>query len=430
MQQGPSAIGSNLNFSSTSSASGGWPSGSMASMASGMPPNVNNTMTSGNMSSQWPASSMLGKIDFQKSEGAWNNPSSLLENKDLSGSDPRWGLVDKGGDQNWEPPKSQWGNNPIGGSGDQGASNGADGLSFAQATLKGLKLPPSASGSNNELRNRADDILRAIENHEGWGSRPIRQDTSWEAESSPKSQRKFQTDNSGASNVWNNSNGTAIWEAVRENQGQGSNWNGGNGNGNSNSWNADKEPQGWQGGPKPQDPSQWGVPGGNMNESKSFGTWESGGAGDASNKMYGQKNSIGSWGGDVQNVQQRPTNISSWQDEGDNNTWEDPRSRSITGAMSTIQSMVPPSPGPVTGMAGMMPQGMAGMGADPTPWNGSNSSSMNRPKMDEPWNTSKPPPTKMPGSNGWGMVESEQKVDDGTGIWAANIPKMVIFLLF
>ncbi|XP_005093845.1 trinucleotide repeat-containing gene 6B protein isoform X2 [Aplysia californica] len=429
MQPGPSVIGSSSSFNSTSTASSGWPTGmsgsSMASTSS-LPPNVNTGMPSGNLSSQWPGSNMLGKMgDFQKtSDAAWNNPtSSIMENKDLSGSsDPRmWGMVDKTGDQNWDPPKSHWGNTPIAGSGDQGASNGTE-LSFAQATLKGLKVPPSAGGAPpSGMTSRQEEILRAIENHEGWGSRPVRQDTSWDIDNSPKSHRKFTSDNSaGASNVWNNSNGTAIWEAVRENQG--SNWAGASGGGASgNTWNADKD-QGWGGPPKPQDPNTWGVSGaGGNGDPKSFGTWEGGGAGDASNKMWGgQKTVIGSWG-EVPNVQ-RSTSISSWGDDGETGSWED--QRRITGGMSSMQGMVPPSPGMnAPSMAGMMPQGvpgmnMAGIGADSTPWNSANAAAMSRPKMDEPWN--KPPPK----ISGWGdPTQDGVKVDDGTGIWAANAPK-------
>ena len=432
MPPGGSAIGSNTF---PSSASGGWPSGiSGNTMASTMPPNVT-SLPSGNISSQWPASTMLGKMgDFPKtSEATWNTPTSMLENKDLGvSSDPRqWGL-DKLADQNWESAKSQWGNTPAAGSVDQGASNGAD-LSFAQATLKGLKMPPGGSLPPTALTSRQEEILRAIENHDGWGSRPIRQDTSWEHDDNHKSNKRFQAENnSGASNVWNNSDGTAIWEAVRENQG-GSNWGGASGNASGqNNWNAEKDQQNWGGPPKPQDPNNWGVGGAGGNaDPKSFGSWDgAGGAGDASSKMWGQqqKNAIGSWG-DAPNVQ-RSTSISSWGEDGESNNWDS--QRQITGGMNRMQNMVPPSPGmnPPSGVPGMMPQGvpgmnMPGMGADPTPWNTTNPGTMNPPKMDEPWN--KPPP-KI--TSGWGDPAQDAKVDDGTAIWGgSSMQKQVCTLL-
>ncbi|XP_059163876.1 trinucleotide repeat-containing gene 6C protein-like isoform X2 [Physella acuta] len=430
--QGPAMIGGSSAFNAAgSSSNSGWPSSITSnglSTTSNIPPNI----TGGNMSSHWPGSSMLGGIgDFSKNS-EWNNPSTPVEggNKDLgsTNSDPRmWGLSsEKSGDAQWEISKTQWGNSPLTAQGDQVPNSE---LSFAQATLKGLKVPPVPNTPQTAVNSRQEEILRAIENHEGWGSRPIRQDTSWDVETSPKSNRKFSADsNTGASNVWNNSNGTAIWESVRENQN--SNYGGGGGT-SGNTWSGEKDQTSWAGPPKSaQDPSTWNV--GNGTDPKAFGTWgAASGAGDASNKMWGQKTEVGSWGegGGVQ----RTTSISSWGDDGDAGGWED--QRRITGNISSMQGLVPPSPSMNTPsvIPNMVPQNMAGLnvagiGSEVTPWNESqkagwnptNVAAINRTKLEEPWN--KPPPNRT----GWGdPTQDGGKVDDGTSIWAANAPKQL-----
>ncbi|KAH9519740.1 hypothetical protein Btru_070793 [Bulinus truncatus] len=425
--QGSNMMNSSSAFNSSGSSSSGWPtnmSNNSLANTSSLPPNLGGGGGNGSAGSSIFSSSMLGNMDFTKSE--WNNPPTPIDSigKEIGGanSDPRmWGISsDKSGDAQWDITKSQWGNPSPG---DQSASSTE--LSFAQATLKGLKAPPASSASQSAISLRQEEILWAIENHEGWGSRPIRQDTSWDVETSPKSHRKFSTDSStGASNVWNNSNGTAIWEAVRENQS--GNWGGGNSSGNT--WNAEKDQPNWAGPPKPPPQEQsWNV--GNGSDPKAFGTWgASGGAGDASNKMWGQKTEVGSWGENPNN--QRTTSISSWGDDGESGSWEDPTRRALSG----MQGMVPPSPslsGPATNMPNIMPQNMPGLNvssignAEGTPWNESQKQGwnpqnvgMNRPKMDEPWN--KPPPNR----SGWGdPTQDGVKVDDGTSIWAANAPK-------
>ncbi|KAK3767989.1 hypothetical protein RRG08_016885 [Elysia crispata] len=420
---GTSIIGNSSAFSTANSSPSAWPTSMSGSLATTMPPNLSGSLPTGNLSSQWQGSTILGNIgDFTKtSDSNWNSPAPSINdnNKENSAtSDPRmWGLSsDKTGD-------SQWGTNVLA-PGSESGGNGSE-LSFAQATLKGLKLPPASAAPQPALTSRQEEFLRAIENHEGWGSRPIRQDTSWDVETSPKSHRKFSNDNASASNVWTNTNGTAIWEAVRESQSN--NW-GGNAGGAS-SWVGEKDQPNWTAGSKSaQDTASWN-PG---NDPKTYGTWGGpGGAGDASaSKMWGQKTEIGSWGetGGVQ----RSTSITSWGDDGDSNSWDD-QQRRITGGMAGMQNLVvPPSPGigTPTGMpTSMMTQGMnmPGMPTDTPPWtekqqswNPGSAVQMSRPKMDEPWN--KPPPTRT----GWGdPTQDSAKVDDGTSIWAANAPKQV-----
>ena len=77
------------------------------------------------------------------------------------------------------------------------------------------------------LTPKEEEIRRAIDANEGWGTKPIRQDTSWDLELSPKTSRKLPPENSEItpSNVWNNNNGTAIWECARETNR--SSWSGG-----------------------------------------------------------------------------------------------------------------------------------------------------------------------------------------------------------
>ncbi|GFR99788.1 trinucleotide repeat-containing gene 6C protein [Elysia marginata] len=416
---GTSIIGSSSAFSTTNSSPSAWPSSMSGNLATTMPPNLSGSLQAGNLSSQWQGSTMLGNIgDFTKtSDSNWNSPApSVNDNKENnSTTDPRlWGLPSD------KPGESQWGTSAIATGGENNGSNSE--LSFAQATLKGLKLPAAPIASQPTLTTRQEEFLRAIENHEGWGSRPIRQDTSWDVETSPKSHRKFSNENTSASNVWTNTNGTAIWEAVRESQSN--NW--GTNAGGSSSWGGDKDQPNWAAGPKSvQDPT-WN-PG---NDSKPYGTWGApGSSGDASaSKMWGQKTEIGSWG---ETGVQRSTSITSWGDDGDTNSWED-QQRRITGGMGAMQNMVvPPSPGigAPTGMPGMMSQGMnmPGMPTDTPPWNDKqqgwnqgNAVQLSRPKMDEPWN--KPPPTRT----GWGdPSQDSSKVDDGTSIWAANAPKQL-----
>ncbi|BFZ18137.1 hypothetical protein BsWGS_21176 [Bradybaena similaris] len=428
IQPGSNIVGNNSAFNSSSSNSSSvWPS-SLTGSTLNLQPNMGSGLQVNTLSSQWPSSSMIGNVgDLSKSsDSAWNHPtSSLVDSKDLGGtsSDPRmWGISsEKASDSQWETSKSQWGNNALAASGDHSTS-GTE-LSFAQATLKGLKVAPSANTPQTPVSSRHEEMLRAIESHDGWGSRPIRQDMSWDVDTSPKSQRKLSTDgNAAASNVWDNSNGTAIWEAVRENQT--SNWSGAASAGG-NSWNVEKDPASWGLPPKPaQDPNSWNIGGGA--DPKTFGSWgTTGGAGDASNKMWGQKTEVGSWG---EAGVQRTAGVSSWGDDGDGGGWED--QRRLAASVGGMQVLVPPSP---AGMPGIVPQGIPGMNtavinADPgawndvqkAGWNSANSATKNHTHMDEPWN--KPPPTRT----GWGdPAQDGAEVDNGTGIWVATTPKQL-----
>ncbi|CAG5118637.1 unnamed protein product [Candidula unifasciata] len=428
MQAGSNIIGGSVGSASSST---GWsPSVSGSGLTNNQGLSSGSGMQPNTLSSQWQSgSTLLGNIgDFVKtSDSGWTNPtSSLLDSsKDGAGgvADMRmWGLsADRSGDSQWATAKSQWGNAGSVAGSEHGGSNAE--LSFAQATQKGLKIQPPANGPQTPLTSRQEEILRAIESHEGWGSRPIRQDTSWDVEISPKSLRKFSTANNEAANVWNNSNGTAIWEAFRENQR--SNLTGGAPA--ANSYIAEKDQPNWAGAARmQQDPNTWNI--GNNANGKDFGTWGvTAGAGDASNKMWGQKTEVGSW--DDTGVQ-RTTSMSSWGDDGDAGSWED--QRRMTSGMGNMQVM-PPSPG-MGVSAGMGPRsvggvGMIASGVDATPWNdgqkqgwnSANAAVVTRTNVDEPWN--KPPPTR----SGWGETAHDATdVDNGTGLWASSVPKQCI----
>lgn len=96
--------------------------------------------------------------------------------------------------------------------------------SWAEAAGRGL--PPAPPQSQQAFRSRAsrdEMISRAVNSSEGWGKTPVRQDTNWDMEDSPKLQRKplptanNPNANQDAANTWNQPNdGTAIWERTKE----------------------------------------------------------------------------------------------------------------------------------------------------------------------------------------------------------------------
>ena len=95
--------------------------------------------------------------------------------------------------------------------------------SWAEAAGRGL--PPSQPSNTQPFRSRAsreEMIARAVNTSEGWGKTPVRQDTNWDMEESPKLQRKSVSSTSSSnashdSNTWNQPNdGTAIWESSKE----------------------------------------------------------------------------------------------------------------------------------------------------------------------------------------------------------------------
>lgn len=167
---------------------------------------------------------------------------------------------------------------------------------WAQAAGKGLNTNPSnASSSNTAVGNPEvnEAIVSAIESHDGWGKKPVNQVTSWTMETSPKTRRKGSTatnnalpekpsnpvppvpkpQGGGNGNMWNNNNGTAIWESNKEPPPAGQ-------------WNNGTDPNQWGGVPmKPitKDPSNSWAGGGQAKEPQESSQW-------------GSKTETGSWG--------------------------------------------------------------------------------------------------------------------------------------
>lgn len=167
---------------------------------------------------------------------------------------------------------------------------------WAQAAGKGLNTNPSnASSSNTAVGNPEvnEAIVSAIESHDGWGKKPVNQVSSWTLETSPKTRRKGSTatnnalpekpsnpvppvpkpQGGGNGNMWNNNNGTAIWESNKEPPPAGQ-------------WNNGTDPNQWGGVPmKPitKDPSNSWAGGGQAKEPQESSQW-------------GSKTETGSWG--------------------------------------------------------------------------------------------------------------------------------------
>ncbi|XP_067671153.1 trinucleotide repeat-containing gene 6C protein-like isoform X2 [Haliotis asinina] len=487
---------------------------------SGPPVSGNQTGPSNNQT-PWQGSSGSGMFGGMTTyskphESGWNNPTSAVMNncgKENSGNNggpegagngsSMWGTPDAPpksgflGSSGWGeslPPtpqsatqwdnnsKSQWGDNPNGAANSQGSGNTTEFISWAQAACKGLTPgssnsgtgQPSAADAAGQSGQVADDFIRqAIENHDGWGAKPVKQDTAWDVSESPKTKRKFSTDSGGgASNVWNNNNGTAIWEASRDSSSGGNGGNGGNGgSGGSGGWNgasggsqwqSENDSNTWNGPPnKPGADNQWGGNGGSGvgsgvgvgpngglgglggnsagsvgvggngagnvggsgggSSDKTIGTW---GGGSETSSMWGNKTETGSWGSSGQDRDRGSG--SQWGDNQDSQGgWEDAamqrrRVDNGTGYWGEPQMQ--------------RPQGWNSQPSTPaTPLTP-------RPKPEQPesWNKGaqvpvQQPPTgsgmgggnigvgNPPKASGWGdLSNSNMKVDDGTSIWAAN----------
>jgi hypothetical protein len=206
---------------------------------------------------------------------------------------------------------------------------------WAQAAGKGLNTNPSNSSPNataaasSEPNEYDKAIVNAIESHDGWGKKPVNQGSTWALETSPKLRRKGSTATNslpeksatvpstpgaqgGNGNMWNNNNGTAIWESNKEPPASGQ-WNN---NVDPNQWSGvsmkpiTKDPaNSWAGGQvkEPQESSQWG----SKTETGSWGN--SGEAGGISTWGEGQSRGSGEvddgtavWGNPGPNAQKPP----------------------------------------------------------------------------------------------------------------------------
>lgn len=248
--------------------------------------------------------------------------------------------------------------------------------SWAQAAGKGLSTSPSNPVSNQNAQSQSisqsdvpSEFRMCIDSHDGWGQKPIRQDTAWEnVETTPKAKRKFPPPGAAAnpekpaaaaaanpnmnSNMWNNNNGTGIWESAKEPQ-QTTSWTSAPA-GNASQWEDSQS----------KDPNTWTNPPG------------------TTSSQWGGKTETGSW------PSERP---GQWGESGKQEVndgtalWGNP-------------------------------------GGKPANWNQPPTSA---PPQRPNWNQA-PPPTQPAG---WGQPPAppQSKVDDGTCLWAAGSPKQVNF---
>ncbi|XP_064595448.1 trinucleotide repeat-containing gene 6C protein-like isoform X2 [Liolophura sinensis] len=432
------------------------PSVSLSSGNGGQTFNSAGKSGSGNNGSQWGAqtnpigwaspSANVSSGNGKPNASGWSNPNSGTSPNPAAGE---WGSSDKPNSQ-WSSASSPWGttSSSVGTGGiTSGGSITTPGASnpnpppklpntWAQAAGKGLNLntmtttstTPSVQSSNKSqitagssasqtlLDPQEQEIRRAIESNTGWGQTPVRQDTNWDVDSTPSPMSKHKygaSEMTQPSNVWNNNNGTAIWEPTKENKP--SSWQAGAAN------HTGGPP--WEGGER-HDPSAWGgAPSSRTPSDSSPGPW-------ATNS----EKPIGTWGGNTSQPTDwgRPkTETGSWAGS------SDPRSRNSTsswGDTAAGDSTVgwdsqPPNRRSVEDMGTTYwgePQMTHQNRPPPTNWNTPPTPATPltpRPKPEEEvWSkpsTKGPPPPSAP--SGWGDPSPPStKVDDGTSIWAAN----------
>ncbi|XP_063446117.1 trinucleotide repeat-containing gene 6C protein-like isoform X2 [Mytilus trossulus] len=244
--------------------------------------------------------------------------------------------------------------------------------SWAQAAGKGLSTSPSNPVSNQNAQSQSisesdvpSEFRVAIDSHDGWGMKPVRQDTAWEMETTPKAKRKFPATvpvvnpekpaaaanpNNNNSNMWNNNNGTGIWESTKEPQ-QTSSWTSAPAGNNSAQWED----------PQAKDPNTWTNPN------------------DTASSQWGGKTETGSW----------PSERSGQYGEAGKQEHNDG-----------------------TALWG-------NPGGKPANWN-----QPGPPSNPPNWNQAPPPPPPPTQPPGWGQPPPPPaKVDDGTCLWAAGSPK-------
>ncbi|XP_045211672.1 trinucleotide repeat-containing gene 6C protein-like isoform X3 [Mercenaria mercenaria] len=424
--------------------SGAQPNGPQSSQPSGSfttsSPGPNTPSSQGN--------SAFGNVGFQKistgnaSSGLAINPATSIMNSANNGSSAQ--SSDNLGSSGWGVPSttqdsrlsgtSSWGNSSgadwdqssnssvsqsqsqlPASSGSQfqssapGAPAGQDPQrpsSWAQAAGKGLNLQASNTNQQNSMSQeeaqRQAMIRSAIESHEGWGKKPIRQDTQWSIETSPKVQRKISTasvvpdQQKGTNNMWNNNNGTAIWEANKDNM---SAWGG---NQAVQARAPGQPPSNWPGAQhKPPDPAggaQWGVSGQGQapGPDKGMGPWGAPGNQSNNNTNWGGSTETGSWVGNFgSSTPGASGGISTWGDADGTSSWGEGRNSSSNDGTSYWgdPSVKPPVQQPNWNAPG---SGQQAIGQ-----------------------------SRKVGS-GWGdpMGPPDPKIDDGTGLWSSNPPQM------
>ena len=357
---------------STPPASGGWgdvPADSSSQMSSGwgQPPPKSSP-------SPWGQSSQSTTPPQWASGGAANPPVSQPSG---------WGAGAAGATIPAAASQGAWGGGgPVGTKPPPAPSQQSQPTSWAQAAGRGLyaqqqSKPPTPSAVN-PVAPQSDPkdhfIAQAVNSHDGWGKRPIRQDTSWELEDSPKLRRRnSNTEIENPSSHWDNNKGTAIWEASKGSAGpppppqwdnsgnrgaaggadwgrdnDSGHWNGPPGENSSNQWNGPQHSSNqWSGGSggsnwggerrdgsgdrtSGRESSHWGGGSSSSNSwdsSKSDGAWGSGREDNIWDRngtnAWGSNSKVetGMWGGS----RQRRGSSSSWGDDGiEPGGWEEP----------------------------------------------------------------------------------------------------------
>ena len=264
---------------------------------------------------------------------------------------------------------------------------------WAQAACKGLpqtemkSLTPPCEPPII-LNPKEQFIAQAINSHEGWGKRPIRQDTSWEIEDSPRQQRRNSGSDDGSHWPATNNNGTAIWEVSKEGppdwqqrqQAQGGGASGGN------EWVSDNDHGTWQN-PPGERQNQW-------NRPPPSGT-----------EQWGQPG-VGQWGPE----QPPPPPSNMWQGvPKDNNHWDNPKEDNVWDRNGTERWNSSSSSHSDWGDAGTAGDKMMETGT----WS---SRGPRRPSSWEQnsWDAQSPPNQRRDGHD----------VDDGTSFWGKpDVPK-------
>ena len=406
--QGNSAFGGSMGFQKTPIGSGSGP---------GMAPGAgSNAQNSDNLSAS-----------------GWGMPSSSTNNSTLTGTSSWLGNPSSSADwdqQSTNMSQSQQqitqSSNPqfrTANPGQPPATDNQRPSSWAQAAGKGLNLHsnnPAAGAAGNvkspaELQREAE-IRKAIESHDGWGKKPIRQDTEWSIEASPKVQNKFSTQSvvpdqpqqqKATNNMWNNNNGTAIWEANKD----------------AAPWNNNavtrpvpgQTPANWSGPPQNMpNPAgnQWagGPSGQNQISDKTIGSWgTTPDGGQPSGSNWSSSTEVGSWGGNTQSSQNSTASggITTWGEDGGSG-WGEGQSRAV-GGNGTAYWGDPP------GSSGTQHQQQWGMG----------------PGQSQPTAIGQRKPETKPPS-GWGEISGppDSKIDDGTGLWSSNNQQSVSCQLY
>ena len=421
--QGSSAFGSetNLGFQkiTTSNVSSGLGLSPGTSIMNNSTSGVN-AQTSDNSSTGWGMSSSNDNSRFTGTS-SWGNPNA--------GGDWDQSSTASHSQSQQIPPSSsaQFQNSIM--STQSTASDQQRPSSWAQAAGKGLNLNssnPGAGASGNtpsqEEIQRQMNMRKAIESHDGWGKKPVNQMSKWNIETSPKAPRKLSVQavvpdqQKGTNNMWNNNNGTAIWEANKDNTPA---WSGNPGyNPGYVSRAPGQPPSSWgghvQSTPDPSN-NQWvGGPGQAPGQNK--GQWGGlEGAGQPnSNNNWGGSTETGSWGGNfgpAPGTGASNGGLTSWGDSDGTSGWGENRNSGGNDGTSYWGDPQAKRPQPQQQQPQQQQSNWAMPGSGPM----NQQAIGQRPKQ---------------GTNGWGdpIGPPDPKIDDGTSLWAANSQQQVWIL--